>query len=132
MLVAAFGLTSLLQLEDVGRAGWVFPVIVTGSGAGMWLLSRSDVSETMSSMVAISIAGMWVTVPETDMITILVGAAIPCGLATLSPLRGKSWLSGSLALSARWCGWSLLRECPGLERLPPPGAPWQPSRFSAR
>lgn len=98
-LVAALGLASLLSLEEVGWAPWILPVVVAGSGAGIWLLSRSDISENVGPMVAISVAGMWVTVPETDAITVLVGAAIPFGLASLPPLRARAWVAGSLALS---------------------------------
>ena len=99
-LAASFGLASLLQVGEVGWAPFFLPIVVAGAGAGIWLLSRSDASEVVGPMVAISVAGMWVTVPETDMITVLVGAAIPFGLATLPPLRAKAWITGSLALSS--------------------------------
>ena len=99
-LAASFGLASLLQAGEVGWAPFFLPIVIAGAGSGIWLLSRSDVSEVVGPMVAMSIAGMWVTVPETDMITVLVGAAIPFGLATLPPLRAKAWITGSLALSS--------------------------------
>jgi len=98
-LFASFGLVSLLQVGEVGWAPWVLPIVIAGSGAGIWLLSRSDVSEAVGPMVAISIAGMWVTVPETDMITVLVGAGIPFALATLPPLRARALVAGALAIA---------------------------------
>jgi len=98
-LVLAFGLVFILEVGEVEWAPFFLPLVIAGSGVGIWLLGRSDVAEVVGPMVAISVAGMWITVPETDMITVLVGAAIPFGLVTLRPLRARAWVAGSLALS---------------------------------
>lgn len=108
-LGVAFATSSAIDLELAGWARWILPVVVVAAAAGMWLLSRSKAAEAVGPMVAVCVIGMWVTVPETDMITVLVGAAIPFGLATLPPLRARAQMAGALALSGTMA-WLVLFE----------------------
>jgi hypothetical protein len=98
VLVVALLLESLFDPSQISWMSWTLPVVVVTAAAGIWLCSNSGLGQALGPMVAISVAGIWVTVPETDVVTAVVGAAIPLGLATLPPIRAIAWSSGSLAL----------------------------------
>lgn len=77
----------------------VFPVVVVFVGAGIWMLSRSEAGPAVGPLVAIAVAGIWVTVPETDIVNVLVGATLPMALITFPPIRARAGLSGALLLA---------------------------------
>jgi hypothetical protein len=98
-LVASWWFGTLLDPLDVS---WIPPTMsltVLALGAGIWRLGRSPVAEVLGPVFAVVVVGAWVTVPETDMMTVIVGAAVPLGLATLPPLRARSLSSGAMALA---------------------------------
>lgn len=85
-----------------GFAGFTFLVAV-----GLWLASRSSFPEVVGPMVAIAVAGSWVTVPETDIVIVFVGAVIPLGLLTLRPIAARLWATGALTY-AGLLGWVVM------------------------
>jgi hypothetical protein len=74
-------------------------VVIIALASGLWALGRVPEAGLVGPMMAICIAGAWVTVPETDNLVVLVGAAIPMGLVTLPPVRAKVSAGGALALA---------------------------------
>lgn len=68
-------------------------------GAGMWWLGRLPTSGLVGPLVAISIAGVWVTVPETDDFTVMLGVALPLALVTLRPIQSRAWATGAFVLA---------------------------------
>jgi hypothetical protein len=88
---------------DFGGPLWIsiaLPVATVALAAGLWLLGTSAMRDLVGPLFAIVVAGVWVTVPETDMLIVLLGAALPLGLATLPPPRARVSAAGALALSA--------------------------------
>jgi hypothetical protein len=67
---------------------------------GIWVLGRLPEANLVGPLLAISIGGIWVTVPETDLVTVMLGAGLPIGVATLPPIRARATATGALALSA--------------------------------
>lgn len=91
--------TTWIGLDDPSWSALAFPAMVLLVGSGVWAMGRSSVAGALGPMFAVVVAGAWVTVPETDIITVLAGVAIPLGLATLPWIGGRPSAAGSMALA---------------------------------
>ena len=86
----------------ITEPAWVrlaLALTVIGLGAGLWGWGRLAQAGLAGPLAAVVIAGAWVTVPETDLFVVLLGAAVPMGLVTLWPLSGRASAAGALALA---------------------------------
>lgn len=88
-----------MEMSGPAWISFAFPATVVALAAGLWMLGRSPDAELVGPLMALCIAGAWATVPETDEVVVMLGAAIPMGLATLRPLRGRPSAAGALALA---------------------------------
>lgn len=103
-VIGAVWAASLIGVESpgwmmLGLAGFVLVFAV-----GLWVASRSPLGALLGPMVAIAVGGLWVTVPETDVVVVFVGAVIPLALFTLRPVSARVLASGALAY-AGLLGW---------------------------
>lgn len=105
--VVAWGLaTATVWFVSVGvvdEPSWApfgLAVAVVALGAGLWGLGRTSESDLAGPLLAIAVAGAWVTVPETGMLVVMLGAALPMGLVTLRPVGGRASVAGALGLAA--------------------------------
>lgn len=101
-LVVAVGVVWFSLLNDIADPFWVrlaFPLTVLALGVGVWWLGRLPTSGLVGTLVAISIAGVWVTVPETDNFTVMLGVALPLALVTLRPIQSRAWATGAFVLA---------------------------------
>ncbi len=101
-LVVAVGVVWFSLLNEIADPSWVriaFPVTTLALGVGVWWLGRLPASGLVGSLVAISIAGAWVTVPETDDFTVLLGVALPLALVTLRPIQSRALATGAFVLA---------------------------------
>lgn len=90
-----------------GHPIWVsygLPVAMLALASGLWLAGRHAIAEMAGPMLALVVAGTWVTVPETDQLTVLVGAVIPFGLLTLRPVQARASMAGAMAFAGLF-GW---------------------------
>jgi hypothetical protein len=78
----------------------VFPIVVLLVGASVWSYRFGPNANLLGPILAVTIAGIWVTIPETDMFTIAVGAGLGLGLATLAPIRARAFATGAFVLVA--------------------------------
>lgn len=77
-----------------------FAFAVVGLALGIWWLGRLPQSDLVGPMFAISVIGAWVTVPETDLVSVLLGVALPMALVTLRPVRASASATGALAAAS--------------------------------
>ncbi len=101
-LVVAVGVVWFSLLNEIADPSWVriaFPLTVLGMGAGTWWLGSLPTSGLVGPLVAISIAGAWVTVPETDEFTVILGAALPLAFVTLRPIQSRALATGAFVLA---------------------------------
>lgn len=73
---------------------------IVALGAGLWGLGRTSEADLVGPLLAIAVAGSWVTVPETDMLVVMLGAAVPMGLVTLRPIQARASAAGAVGLAA--------------------------------
>jgi len=97
--LAAAWLGAGLGISEPVWVAWSLPLTIVGFGFGLWTWGRLPEVALVGLLAAISIAGGWVTVPETDLFVGLLGVALPMGLVTLWPLSGRPSAAGSLALA---------------------------------
>jgi hypothetical protein len=98
-IVAAWWFGTLL---DPGGVSWIPPMLSLTTMAlavGIWGVGRSPVGDLLGPVFAIVVFAGWVTVPETDVFNVFVGVALPIGLATLPPARGRPLAAGAMALA---------------------------------
>lgn len=74
--------------------------VVLSTGWGILELSSGGATKLLGPMLAMSIVGAWVTVPETDVVVILLGSALVLSLGTLGPVHGSATGAGGLAAAA--------------------------------
>lgn len=101
-LVVAVGVVWFSLQNDIADPYWVrivLPLTTLAMGAGIWWLGRLPTSGLVGPLVAISIAGAWVTVPETDDFTVMLGVALPLALVTLRPIQSRALATGAFALA---------------------------------
>ena len=99
MAVGVVWFSLLNAIDDPSWVGVAFPFTVLGMGVGMWWLGRLSVSGLVGPLVAISIAGAWVTVPETDDFTVILGVALPLAVVTLRPIQSRASATGAFVLA---------------------------------
>lgn len=92
---------------QITLASWVLAVAVAVRS-----LDRSSLADVVAPMLAITVIGIWVTVPETDMIEALLGLSLPMALVTVSPINGRATASG-LFLVACLLGWLIVDGAAG-------------------
>lgn len=92
--------TSVANTADETWIAIAFPLIVLFVGAAIWSFRFSPHADLLGPILTVTILGVWVTIPETDMFTIVVGAALPMGLATLPPTQARAIGLGAFALAA--------------------------------
>lgn len=97
--VAALWFGDGIGITEPSWVIYILPLTVVGFGAGLWVWGRLPQAGLVGPLAAISVAGAWVTVPETDTFVVLLGAAVPMGLVTLWPLSGRPSAAGALALA---------------------------------
>lgn len=78
---------------------YALPGVVLVVAASLFWTSRGRDGQLLGPMVALSFGGVWVTVPETDAVVVILGMAIAFGAATLPPVRGRAVGAGSAALA---------------------------------
>lgn len=101
-LVVAVGVVWFSLLNEIGDPSWVriaFPLAILALGVGVWWLGRLPASGFVGPLVAISIAGVWVTVPETDDFTVMLGVALPLALVSLRPIQSRASATGAFVLA---------------------------------
>lgn len=77
----------------------VFPLVILAIGATLRSARTTPLANLLGPMLAVSVFGIWVTVPETDMVVVLLGVLLPMGLATLPPVRARALAPGAFALA---------------------------------
>ena len=90
----------------------ILPFWVIALGAATRSLDRSHLADTLSPLLAISVIGVWVTVPETDMVEVLLGLSLPMALVTMPPVNARATTPG-LLLVASLLGWLTLDGAAG-------------------
>ena len=98
LAAAALWLTATVGFRDEAWVLVAFPVVVLAIGMAVRTLNQPPISELLGAMFTLSIFGVWVTVPETDMIRALLGVSIPLAFATLPLIRARITGAGSFAL----------------------------------
>jgi hypothetical protein len=88
----------------IGISGppWIdygLPLTIIGLGFGLWAWGRLPEVGLVGLLTGLTIAGAWVTVPETDLFVVLLGAAVPMSLVTLWPLSARPSTAGALTLA---------------------------------
>lgn len=108
-LAAAASVWFAISLQSQGQPWipYVLPFVVIGFAAGLWGLGRLPYTELAGPIVLIIVGGAWVTVPETDMVNVMLGAALPMALVTLPPIRTRSSMAGALAVAGLFA-WLML------------------------
>lgn len=99
----AVAVVAFLSVGVVGEPSWApfgLTAAVVALGAGLWGLGRTSEADLVGPLLAIVVAGAWVTVPETDMLVVMLGAAVPMGLVTLRPIQARASAAGALGLAA--------------------------------
>jgi len=99
-VIAVFWFTNAVYSPVERWISIAFPLVILLIGASVSAFRRSAHPNLLGPMVAVSILGIWVTVPETDSVTVLVGAAFPLGLATVPPFRARAISAGAFALGS--------------------------------
>ena len=98
LVAATFWLMATVAFPDETWVLVAFPFVVLAIGMAVRTLNQPPISELLGVMFAVSIFGVWVTVPETDMIRVLLGVSIPLALVTLPVIRGRVTGAGAFAL----------------------------------
>ena len=108
--VVAIGGAVLLTLES-GAPVWLqlllAPTLLL-TGWSVHATSRSGAADYLGLLVALTAGGIWVTVPETDMVVVVVGFALAMASATFPPARARASATGALLLSGLLAGVTLL------------------------
>ena len=86
---------------------WIVAVLL-----GARSLDRSSLAMTAAPLLAVTVIGIWVTVPETDMVEAALGAVLPMAVVTLPPIRARATLAG-LALMVGLLGWLIVEGATG-------------------
>jgi hypothetical protein len=73
-------------------------VVLLGAGFLLSLWSRTTRFSLLGGLFAVTAAGIWLTVPDTDTARVLLGTAVVSAVATLKPFRARLTASGSFAL----------------------------------
>lgn len=97
--IAALLLGAELGISEPPWLVFAFPLTVVGLAAGLWAWGRLPQAGLVGPLMGIGVAGAWVTIPETDLFVVLLGAAIPLGLVTLWPSSARPSAAGALALA---------------------------------
>lgn len=90
-----------------GQEPWVpFTLLLwtLALAGGTRALDRSPFGATLAPLLAVTVIGIWVTVPETDMVEAILGASLTMALVTLPPINARATTSG-LLLVACLLGW---------------------------
>lgn len=99
----AVAVVAFLSVGVVSEPSWApfgLTAAVVALGSGLWGLGRTSEAELVGPLLAIVVAGSWVTVPETDMLVVMLGAAVPMGVVTLKPIPARASAAGALGLAA--------------------------------
>lgn len=98
----------LWELPDAGAA-WTGPAVAAAAVGGGILAARSDRRlPGAPALVAVSVAGLYLAVPDTEAALPLLGAALPLGLASAAGIvdrLGRPGAAAWVALTA-WVAWS--------------------------
>jgi hypothetical protein len=140
LVVATLSLTNTFEITDEAWVAPGFSFVVLVVGDAVRRLNRPPISEVLGVMFAVSVFGVWATVPETDLVRVLLGISIPLAFATVPVIRAHvagvgafalvgviAWLTvnGGVARPASiiggWAAFGLLPLIPlvGLHRRPP-------------
>jgi hypothetical protein len=90
-----------------GLEPWIqvtLPLWMVALAVAMRAIDRSSLAALLAPALAVLVVGIWVTVPETDMMEVLLGASLPMALVTLPPIGARTTTSG-LLLVAALLGW---------------------------
>jgi len=99
VLPPAAGLAWLAGLPGIDWVTLAAPVVMLGAGAAIRQYRGSPFDRLLGPMLALSILGIWATVPETDMIRVILGTAIVMALATLPPINARPISAGAFSLA---------------------------------
>jgi hypothetical protein len=100
LLLAAAGSAWLVELPGITWVAVAAPVAVLGAGAAIRQYRGSPFDRLLGPMLALSVLGIWATVPETDMIRVVLGTAIVMALATLPPINARPIGAGAFSLAS--------------------------------
>jgi hypothetical protein len=75
------------------------PAVAITMGLALYMFGRGSVGSFLGPMLAVSILGIWVTVPETDMVTVLMGASLTLAPATVTPIKASTSVGGAFAVA---------------------------------
>lgn len=99
LALAVFWFSTSADPPGEAWIGIALPLVIMLIGAAVHSFREGQTAELIGPMLLVTIGGIWVTVPETDMIVVLLGVAVPMGLATLAPVRARPSASGAFALA---------------------------------
>jgi len=86
-------------LADIDWLPWLAPVAIVIAGLALSAWSLRLPHNLLGPMIAISVFGIWVTVPETEHARVLLGVAVPMAFATLRPTHAQISTAGAFALA---------------------------------
>ena len=92
---------------STGQEPWVPITLLLWTLAlagGTRALDRSPLAAILAPLLAVTVVGIYVTVPETDMVEAILGASVTMALVTLPPINARATTSG-LLLVACLLGW---------------------------
>jgi len=107
--IAAFWFGEGAPIESPSWMSFGLPLTVVGLAVGLWAWGRLPEARLAGPLAAMAIAGAWVTVPETDLIVVLLGVALPMGLVTLLPFGGRPSAAGAMAVAGVFA-WLVLHQ----------------------
>lgn len=101
LLIAAGAVAMVVRggFADIGWLSVLAPLVTVLIGSALAAWASRLPQEMLGVMIAISVFGIWVTVPETETARALLGASLPLALATLPFIRAKLGYSGAFALA---------------------------------
>jgi hypothetical protein len=100
VIAAVISFTSTSNPSEEPWVDIAFPILVILIGSAVWSYRFGANANLLGPILAVTILGIWVTIPETDMFTIAVGAGLGLGLATLAPINARALATGAFALVA--------------------------------
>lgn len=79
---------------------WItVPVVILLIGAALSLWSIGPHRHLLGSLVAVTAFGIWVTIPNTDLARVLLGASLPLAVSTLGPIGATITRAGAYTLA---------------------------------
>ena len=99
LFVAGVGLFWFSGFPDIVWAMAAAPVVMVGAGGALRLYRHGRFASLVGPMFAFTVFGVWATVPETDMIRVVLGTAVVMALATLPLISARLTGAGAFALA---------------------------------